>query len=79
MAIRMKFRAYKIDQIEQHSSDGVIYHSVSLYAAFKNSPENSGFWANAPTGKIELRLVNSAAAEEFEIGTDYYVDFMRVE
>lgn len=37
--------------------------------------ENTRFWEASPSGQIELGCVNLAAAEMFDIGKEYYVDF----
>jgi hypothetical protein len=39
--------------------------------------ENTKFWQSSPSGKIELGTINLDAAEAFELGKDYYVDFTR--
>ncbi len=37
--------------------------------------ENTKFWAASPSGRLELGCANLAAAEAFEIGKEYYIDF----
>lgn len=37
--------------------------------------ENTKFFHATPSGKIELGCVNLEAAERFELGREYYVDF----
>lgn len=37
--------------------------------------ENTKFWTASPSGSIELGCANLAAAEMFELGKEYYVDF----
>lgn len=41
-------------------------------------PDNKEFWQATPSGKIELGCANLQAAEEFEIGKEYYIDFTPV-
>lgn len=43
--------------------------------ATDDSPENRAFWEASPNGSIELTINNPAAAEVFELGKSYYVDF----
>ncbi|MEH2077030.1 MAG: hypothetical protein V7K57_21960 [Nostoc sp.] len=40
--------------------------------------ENLTFWKYTPAGQIELQITNPAAASQFAVGTDYYVDFTAV-
>jgi hypothetical protein len=41
--------------------------------------ENTKFWQATPSGKIELGCANLAAAEMFDIGQEYYIDFTKAE
>ncbi len=36
--------------------------------------ENSKFWAATPSGKLEIGCANPAAAAQFEVGKEYYID-----
>lgn len=40
-----------------------------------DSPENAAFWAATPMGTCQLTISNPDAAETFELGKHYYVDF----
>ena len=42
---------------------------------FTGSEENKNFFKWTPGGKIELQVVNPEAAEKFELGKEYFVDF----
>lgn len=37
--------------------------------------ENTKFWQASPSGSLSLGCINAAAAAQFELGKDYYVDF----
>jgi hypothetical protein len=37
--------------------------------------ENSKFWQYSPSGRLELGCINLAAADSFELGKEYYIDF----
>ena len=53
-------------------------HTVELYPVYGNGDpkhENTKFWQSSPSGKIELGTINAAAAEQFEIGREFYIDF----
>jgi hypothetical protein len=39
------------------------------------SEENKAFYAATPGGFITLSVVNAAAAEQFTVGQEFYVDF----
>jgi hypothetical protein len=41
--------------------------------------ENTKFWHATPSGKLELGWANLTAAEMFELGKEYYVDFTLAE
>jgi hypothetical protein len=49
--------------------------NIELLPVTGGSEENKSFFKSTPNGKIELRVLNLAAAEMFEIGKEYYVDF----
>lgn len=38
--------------------------------------ENKKFWNATPTGEIKLGTVNRDAAKHFELGKEYYIDFI---
>lgn len=37
--------------------------------------ENSLFWNASPSGSLELGCINLVAADRFELGKEYYLDF----
>jgi hypothetical protein len=49
------------------------------YAPDDPQSENGRFWQATPAGSIELSINNPAAAEVFEVGREYYVDFLPVD
>ena len=54
--------------------------SIKLQPVYSSDPEseNGKFYKQTPGGNIELTTVNDEAAKEFEIGKEYYVDFIKV-
>lgn len=40
-----------------------------------DNAENDRFWEYTPGGKLELSTINAAAADQFEVGKEYYLDF----
>lgn len=37
--------------------------------------ENTKFWQASPSGELKLGTVNAAAAAQFVLGREYYIDF----
>ena len=81
--MRAKFRCGIVEgpkEINQWLSD--IHESgkrdtfkVSLYPVTGGSPENDSFFASTPIGFVMLETINPNAAELFEEGKEYYLDF----
>jgi hypothetical protein len=51
-------------------------HLSPVYSDDPNS-ENKKFWQASPSGKIELGCINMAAADQFELDKEYYIDFTK--
>lgn len=52
--------------------------TISMSPVYGNGDpnhENTKFWQASPTGNLELGCVNLAAAEQFKLGQEFYVDF----
>ncbi len=49
--------------------------SINLLPVYSGSEENKEFYKYTPAGNISLSVVNPKAAEQFELGKSYYVDF----
>lgn len=45
----------------------------------EDTEENKTFWDATPTGKIEMFLTQKGAQEFFEVNSDYYVVFKKVD
>lgn len=69
-----------------------IYYSVALPtvrlsavtgheagASPEDAAENASFWSATPQGTAQLTITNGAAAEFFELGKSYYLDFSAAE
>lgn len=39
--------------------------------------ENTKFWHASPSGSFKLGCVNQAAAQQFELGAEYYLDISK--
>lgn len=65
MKVRAKFRC------DTNSGETIVLYPVS-----DGSQENEKFFQYTPDGKIALQIVNPSAAAAFEVGKEYYVDFI---
>ena len=52
---------------------------LHLGAVVDGSEENAAFFKLTPAGHISLNTINDKAADEFEIGDEFYVDFTKCE
>jgi hypothetical protein len=52
---------------------------VSMSPVVGGSPENDSFYKWTPGGQIQLSTINTVAADQFEVGKEYYVDFTPAE
>ncbi len=43
------------------------------------SAEDGAFWQATPSGKLEMTINNTAAAEQFQPGQSYYLTFERAD
>ena len=55
-----------------HPEEGT---DVVLRAVTSGSEENDKFFQYTPSGEITLFIKNEIAAEQFEVGKEYYVTF----
>lgn len=77
MSVRAKFRVAKI---ERWKMSGTEVQTVVLQAVMNDgTPENERFWKLTPSGEIRLNTVNANAAAQFELESEHYVDFTKVE
>jgi hypothetical protein len=51
-------------------------HNVKLHPVYEGSKENEQFWGATPAGQIELFSIEELP---FEVGKDYYIDFLAAE
>lgn len=70
MAVRAKFR---VDSVELTADSA----TVKMTPVVSGSEENKKFYRWTPSGSITLATVNRDAADQFEPGGEYYVDFSR--
>ena len=70
--VRCKMRCFTVARCVDWS--GNAYAKVELSAVTGGSDENIEFYHSTPHGRFEAQIV-SAAANAFEPGKEYYVDF----
>ena len=67
--VRAKF---VVDSILQHRGGT----NVTLVPVFNGSEENKMFWKYTPSGKVDINMNEGVeAADYFEVGQEYYIDF----
>jgi hypothetical protein len=72
--VRAKFRVNNIADTNGNPADGKTI-TLSAVTSANGNAENAEFFKYTPAGDIVMQTVNPAAAEQFEIGKEYYVDF----
>lgn len=88
MTVRAKFIISKLERVlgsvpdpenpgKWKQGELISIHGHPVYGNGNPMHENTKFWQASPNGSLMLGTVNKAAAEEFEIGAEYYVDFTR--
>jgi hypothetical protein len=68
MTVRAKF---KVESITTDTNGA----SVKLVPVTSGSKENEQFFKWTPWGEMKIGTINSAAAEQFKPGAEFYVDF----
>lgn len=78
MVVRAKF---VVDEVTSTHNGAEELRTIILSPVTRdtNNAENSEFWKWTPSGKIEMSVLNLKAAEQFELGAEYYVDFTKAE
>ena len=80
MSVRAKFKVTSIMTTMGSRKEGDRYvpaemRTVSLIPVMGTEGENKEFWEATPSGKIELGVINLAAALPFDLNREFYVDF----
>lgn len=70
--VRAKFKVSSKTEFESGKK-------VELYAVHSGSKENEEFFKYTPSARIELQTINEEAANKFNVGKEYYVDFSAAE
>lgn len=72
--VRAKFR---VDSVVPAGGDNGT--RVALVPVIDGSEENKQFYRWTPGGSISLDTINDAAAAQFVVGAEFYVDFTRAD
>lgn len=75
MNVRAKFKVVSITRQEGWSGNKEI-QVIRLNPVTADSEENKRFYAATPGGHIELSVVPKEVGDAFDIGAEFYVDFM---
>lgn len=67
--VRAKFKVETVEPVNEEQTN------LALRAVYDDSPENREWWQATPSGYIHLSIVNQAAAQQFRVGQEFYVDF----
>lgn len=70
--VRAKFQ---VTSINQHSWGGKVFGLTAVYD--DGIEENKRFAKATPSGSMEMQIDNPPAAEFFELGKSYYLDFTK--
>lgn len=73
MTVRAKFFVCRVGQTVY--GGGKPQTEIELQAVGGGSEENKQFFQYTPSGNIKLGVLNEAAAAQFSIGQEFYVDF----
>jgi len=76
--VRAKFKVIRIERSEGWNNINEV-QTIVLTPVTGGSRENKAFYAATPAGEIKLGTVNAEAAEEFDLGAEFYVDFTLAE
>lgn len=75
--VRAKFRVESITSSKWGPQQEV--RTIKLVPVVGGSEENKQFYAATPGGSIDLQCLNLKAAEQFDLGKEYYIDFTPAE
>lgn len=81
MSVRAKFYCSEkgIFATAPGVGDSNSHSKIVLNPVMGNNEENKQFFKWTPSGNITLSVVNPAAAAQFEVGKEYYIDFTPAE
>jgi hypothetical protein len=81
MMVRAKYRITAKEEV----AGGVVAGqseklvTIKMVPVINGSEENKEFFKYTPSGEMRIGTLNQKAAEYFELGKEYYVDFTKSE
>lgn len=75
MAVRGKFKLTEVTHVEYNADARKLRFGA---VCNDNTEENAKFHKYTPSGEISMTVDNPAAADQFVLGKEYYVDFSPV-
>jgi hypothetical protein len=85
MTVRAKFQCQSVTHLigskknaDTGQYEAAAMRSIKMTPVYGNGDpnhENTKFWDASPSGQLELNVMNLGAAEMFEAGKSYYLDF----
>lgn len=78
--VRAKFYVSRIEKTKYgYAPNQQEMTTVVLQPVFSNEEgsENKKFWDATPQGEVKLGTINLEAANHFELGAEYYIDFVK--
>lgn len=84
MNIRAKFKVDAKESVLMNNVEAVTVKMTPVFPKAENGKtenehENKTFWKYTPGGEFRMFTINKAAADYFELGKEYYIDFTKVE
>lgn len=74
--VKMVRAKFKVQSYETSLDRGEELRTIKLTAVYDGSPENKQFFRWTPNGSINIGVLNQSAWKQFELGGEYYVDFL---
>lgn len=80
--VRAKFYVQRVEKSKYGYAPGQQEMTTLVLAPVysnEEGTENKKFWDASPSGEIKLGTINLDAANYFELGKEYYIDFIRAD
>lgn len=77
MTVKAKFVVNRVERSLHWDRTKGEVQTIVMSPVTSGSDENKQFFEATPTGEIKLGTVNAEAAAMFELGKEYYVEFMK--
>jgi hypothetical protein len=80
MAVRAKFKVNKKTEMLGWSGiQNEVMVTVTMNPVTSGSEENKEFYKYTPSGSLDISVMPKSVADFFELGKEYYLDFIRAE